>query len=215
MQKECRTLVKTNDIELSDMLWSMFHEIIAVCEAQNEASLSKEILTMVEENEHQFAVRIKNGGISEFLKYIAVLEYILIQKGKEDICFEIYGEEVLSSDSYIAFIINYNNGEMGIKKVPFAVEDAKTEDNESSCSSVLSMACMRPYWEAKDKAVEELEKMPAVEVDSPPELLELVHLYVVKNNATYNEKGQVVITKDDEWRNEKEWDDLYKELKGE
>lgn len=34
----------------------------------------------------------------------------------------------------------------------------------------------------------------------------------VKENSKHNSKGQPVITKDDEWRNEKEWDYLYDEL---
>ena len=32
-------------------------------------------------------------------------------------------------------------------------------------------------------------------------------------NTKYNDNGQAVIGKDDEWRNEKEWDALYEELK--
>lgn len=33
-----------------------------------------------------------------------------------------------------------------------------------------------------------------------------------KNNTKYNSEGRVVISKNDEWLNEKEWDNLYKEL---
>ena len=33
-----------------------------------------------------------------------------------------------------------------------------------------------------------------------------------KNNTKYNNEGRTVISKNDEWLNEKEWDDLFKEL---
>lgn len=33
-----------------------------------------------------------------------------------------------------------------------------------------------------------------------------------KNNTKYNNEGRAVISKNDEWLNEKEWDDLFKEL---
>lgn len=35
---------------------------------------------------------------------------------------------------------------------------------------------------------------------------------MAEKNTTYNSEGRAVIKKDDEWRNETEWDDLYKKL---
>ena len=32
------------------------------------------------------------------------------------------------------------------------------------------------------------------------------------NNTTYNSDGKAVIEKNDEWRDETEWDDVYKEI---
>jgi DNA-damage-inducible protein J len=34
-------------------------------------------------------------------------------------------------------------------------------------------------------------------------------------NTTYDSKGRAVITKDDEWREETEWDDIYEQMKAE
>jgi DNA-damage-inducible protein J len=34
-------------------------------------------------------------------------------------------------------------------------------------------------------------------------------------NTTYNSEGKAVITKDDEWREETEWDDIYAQMKAE
>ena len=33
---------------------------------------------------------------------------------------------------------------------------------------------------------------------------------IARNNTVYNAEGHAVIEKDDPWRNEDEWDDLYK-----
>jgi hypothetical protein len=33
-----------------------------------------------------------------------------------------------------------------------------------------------------------------------------------RENTTYNKDGDAVITKDDPWRNETEWDESYKKL---
>ena len=35
---------------------------------------------------------------------------------------------------------------------------------------------------------------------------------LAKQNTKYNEEGQAVLSKDDPWRDETEWDILYKEL---
>ena len=34
-------------------------------------------------------------------------------------------------------------------------------------------------------------------------------------NTKYNDNGKAIISKDDDWVNESEWDDLYKQLKKE
>lgn len=36
-----------------------------------------------------------------------------------------------------------------------------------------------------------------------------------KNNTKYNNEGRAVISKDDEWLDETEWDDLYEQMKKE
>jgi predicted HicB family RNase H-like nuclease len=38
---------------------------------------------------------------------------------------------------------------------------------------------------------------------------------LAKANTKYNAEGKVVIASDDEWRDETEWDDVYKQLKAE
>jgi addiction module RelB/DinJ family antitoxin len=35
------------------------------------------------------------------------------------------------------------------------------------------------------------------------------------NNTTYNPDGKAVVSKDDEWTNETEWDDIYEHMKQE
>ena len=35
---------------------------------------------------------------------------------------------------------------------------------------------------------------------------------VAKSNTTYNQEGKPIIPKDDEWNDEKEWDELFKTL---
>lgn len=35
---------------------------------------------------------------------------------------------------------------------------------------------------------------------------------IARKNTVYNAEGHAVITKDDEWRNEDEWDILYEKL---
>ena len=35
---------------------------------------------------------------------------------------------------------------------------------------------------------------------------------IARKNTVYNAEGHAVITKDDEWRDEPEWDAYYKEL---
>ena len=35
------------------------------------------------------------------------------------------------------------------------------------------------------------------------------------NNTKYNEEGKAVISKDDEWADEKEWDDMFEQMKEE
>lgn len=35
------------------------------------------------------------------------------------------------------------------------------------------------------------------------------------NNTTYNKEGKAVISKDDEWVNETEWDDMFEQMKKE
>ena len=38
---------------------------------------------------------------------------------------------------------------------------------------------------------------------------------LAKSNTKYNEQGRAVISKDDEWAQETEWDDMYEQLKKE
>jgi hypothetical protein len=38
---------------------------------------------------------------------------------------------------------------------------------------------------------------------------------LAKANTKYNAEGKAVLASDDEWRDETEWDDVYKQLKGE
>lgn len=40
-----------------------------------------------------------------------------------------------------------------------------------------------------------------------------VYSFATKNTS-YNSSGQPIIKKNDDWRAEKEWDTMYKELKG-
>lgn len=36
---------------------------------------------------------------------------------------------------------------------------------------------------------------------------------LAKKNTKYNKEGKAVIEKDDEWRDEKEWDDIFKQMR--
>ena len=38
---------------------------------------------------------------------------------------------------------------------------------------------------------------------------------IAMENTTYNAKGQAVISKDDDWANETEWDDMFEQMKRE
>jgi addiction module RelB/DinJ family antitoxin len=38
---------------------------------------------------------------------------------------------------------------------------------------------------------------------------------LARNNTTYNSDGKAVVTNDDEWVNETEWDDIYQQMKKE
>ena len=71
----------------------------------------------------------------------------------------------------------------------------------------------------KESNHEEMEKMPIPQKKEDTTFADFVNknktiIYkIAKANTVVNESGLAVIPKDDPWRDEKEWDEMYEDLK--
>lgn len=202
MGKDYRILVKTDDIADAQELWAIFEGVIKTCGTGKKVLLSKQILTLSNEDEHLFAINIKNRNINCFLKHLAVVKYILTKRDIKDIAFEVYGEEIREFCSCMTFFIKYFNGYISIRKADidetWVIQDSVDYPAKSG--------------NVKEHIYDNVMQAPVQELKFTPDLLELVKLYMAKNNTLYNEHGQAVIAVVDEWRDETEWEDLYREL---
>ena len=202
MEKDYRILVKTNDFADAQKLWGIFDEVFKICETENRVLLPEQIITLERKDEHLFAINIKNGDINFFLKHLAVVKHVLVKRDMKDIVFEVYGEEIREFCSCMAFFIKYFNGYISIREMyideTWIIEDSVDYPAKSG--------------EVKDCIYDNVMESPIKELEFTPDLLELLKLYMAKENTLYNESGQAVIGKDDEWREETEWEDVYREL---
>lgn len=202
MGKDYRILVKTDDLTDAQELCGIFDEVCKTCGTENRISLSKHIITLERNDEYLFAINIKNRNINYFLKHLAVVKYVLSKRDMKDIAFEVYGEEIREFCSCMAFFIKYFNGYISIREMyideTWIIEDSVDYPAKSG--------------EVKDCIYDNVMESPIKELEFAPDMLELLKLYMAKENTLYNESGQAVIGKDDEWREETEWEDVYREL---
>ncbi len=163
MQANCSFYIKTKDLQKLTFLKKLFEQIINVTDR-----IYFDDVTCIDENDGSFTVDMENGMGVNVLEYVIAADYLLKKNNISDISFEIRGVDDMDFNTYNAFIMNYDNGIIGIRETRFGIpEDRMKDDDEifdndddfftgDECDDLLKKA--NAYWDKEEQVFEELEK---------------------------------------------------------
>lgn len=161
METNCGFIVKSKSQKQLELVADIIAKAIEAQERDYSDTISE-----IDEEEMSFSVEMESGCGVNAIEYIMTVDYILRKHGIKGVCFDVEGVEDLDYGAYTAFMLNYNDGDIAVKSIPFEGDDFEPdyydddEEDDYDEDEIDGLTEDEKIQSAEEEAFERLKEIP-------------------------------------------------------
>ena len=161
METNCGFVVKSKNEKQLKLLADIIAKAIEAQERDYSDTISE-----IDEEELSFSVEMESGCGVNAIEYVMTIDYILKKNDIKGVCFDVEGVEDLDYGAYTAFMLNYNDGDIAVKSIPFEADDFESdcydddEEDDYNEDEFDGLSEDDEIQSAEEEAFERLKEIP-------------------------------------------------------